>query len=136
MKKLIFCFSIAVTLNLQFVLAQCITGNCIDGSGVMYYPSSSSRYVGEFKGGKREGFGYLYLPNDGNYTGYWKNNRYDGEGIRLTGDGKVEQGIWKEGQPSTNAQKQTFFFDFSAHQIISHKNHNPERHPSQKQIPD
>ncbi len=98
MKKLIFCFSIAVTLNLQFVLAQCITGNCIDGSGVMYYPSSSSRYVGEFKGGKREGFGYLYLPNDGNYTGYWKNNRYDGEGIRLMGDGKVEQGMWKEGQ--------------------------------------
>lgn len=98
MKQLIFCFSIAVTLNLQFAQAQCITGNCIDGSGVMYYPSSSSRYVGEFKGGKREGFGFLYLPNDGNYTGYWKNNRYDGEGIRTTGDGKVEQGIWKEGQ--------------------------------------
>lgn len=98
MKQLIFCFSIAVTLNIQFAQAQCITGNCIDGSGVMYYPSSSSRYVGEFKGGKREGFGYLYLPNDGNYMGYWKNNRYDGEGIRQTGDGKVEQGLWKEGQ--------------------------------------
>jgi len=79
-------------------MAQCITGNCIDGSGVMYYPSSSSRYVGEFKSGRREGFGFLYLPNDGNYMGYWKNNRYEGEGIRLMGDGKIEQGIWKEGQ--------------------------------------
>jgi hypothetical protein len=98
MKKFIFCLSTIVTLSVQICTAQCITGNCIDGSGVMYYPSSSSRYVGEFKGGKREGFGYLYLPDDGNYTGYWKNNRYEGEGIRLLGDGKVEQGIWREGQ--------------------------------------
>jgi hypothetical protein len=78
--------------------AQCISGKCDTGIGIMRYPSSGAHYVGQFEGNKREGFGNCYFPNDGNYSGYWKSDKPNGEGIRMYGDGRIEKGIWKDGK--------------------------------------
>ena len=39
------------------------------------------RYIGEWKDGKREGYGKFFYSNGSIYEGYWKNNKKEGFGI-------------------------------------------------------
>ena len=39
------------------------------------------RYIGEWKNGKREGYGKFFYSNGSIYEGYWKNNKKEGFGI-------------------------------------------------------
>lgn len=56
-------------------------------------------YVGEFKNGKRNGFGEtLNLKDDTIYEGYWKNDLYHGKGVLMDKFGDKEyEGLWKNG---------------------------------------
>ena len=56
-------------------------------------------YVGDWIEGRQEGYGTLYwdYPNGGNYTGEFKNDKQDGYGVMTHPDGRVEKGIWKNG---------------------------------------
>ena len=69
MKKIsLYVFLVLMWCNVGF--AECIQGDCNNGYGT--YTSDGSKYVGEFKDGKRHG--------QGTFT--WA-------------DGRVEKGIWK-----------------------------------------
>ncbi len=60
---------------------------------------SNLTYVGEWKDGRRHGYGTLTAQNGDKYVGSWLNNQRDGSGIQTYGDGrKPQQGVWSEGQ--------------------------------------
>lgn len=52
----------------------------------------SNRYVGEFKEGKRHGFGTFYYANGAKYQGEWDNNVKHGQGIFIFEDGNIYSG--------------------------------------------
>ncbi len=78
----------------------CISGNCVDGTGVYLLPTGD-RYEGSFKDGKRGGPG-TYLWKDGSkYTGNWENDRQEGQGSYFLADGTLGyEGLWKSGAES------------------------------------
>ena len=63
---------------------QCLSGDCVNGRGVYKY--SHGRYNGEWKNGKRHGFGIMRYNSGGRYIGDWKNDKQHGEGTRTTGE--------------------------------------------------
>lgn len=89
--------AVLVLVSLSEVLAaQCISGNCVNGSGIMVY-SSGARYVGEFRNGAREGLGTCFYTDGSNYQGNWRQDRPEGAGIKTFSDGMVKKGYWRQG---------------------------------------
>ncbi|MBK7478015.1 MAG: caspase family protein [Haliscomenobacter sp.] len=91
--------TLTLVLLLAFKLAlnaQCISGNCLQGTGVMLYPSGA-RYVGEFRNGTRDGWGVCYFSDGSNYQGNWSNDRPDGPGVKILPDGSIKKGYWRRG---------------------------------------
>ena len=54
--------------------AECIKGDCIDGYGTYTY-ANGSKYVGEYKDGKRNGLGTYTFAKGIVDKGIWKNNQ-------------------------------------------------------------
>ena len=54
------------------------------------------RYIGEWKDGKREGYGKFFYSNGNIYEGYWKNNKKEGYGIFTFQDRTQYIGNFKE----------------------------------------
>ena len=54
------------------------------------------RYIGEWKDGKREGYGKFFYSNGSIYEGYWKNNKKEGYGIFTFQDRTKYIGNFKE----------------------------------------
>jgi len=76
---------------------ECIEGDCINGRGIKSYLDGAS-YIGEYKNGKRNGFGsFIFLENT-RYIGMWKNNMPNGLGINTFNDGTVSYGMFLDGQ--------------------------------------
>ena len=97
---------------------QCVEGDCVNGKGALMY-STGHKYVGEFKNGKRDGLGCLFMPSgrklegqfrenepikgtftcpDGKvYTGRWEVRERNGRGILKYPDGRVYEGEFKSG---------------------------------------
>ena len=46
---------------------------------IIRLPSRQAAYVGEYKEGKREGYGYMILPDGGLYEGAFKADKFDGQ---------------------------------------------------------
>lgn len=99
--------------------AQCIEGDCINGSGVKI--TRGHKYSGSFKNNHREGFGIYYFPNGDRYEGefvhgvmegkgtyfFANGDRYEGEfadnsrhgvGTYFHEDGEFEKGVWDHGR--------------------------------------
>jgi len=105
---------------------KCNSGNCENGYGI-YIFSEGSRYVGEYKYGKKNGLGTYTWANGSKYVGEWKDGKWHGEaiyqgevdgfdfafsfvgvcssgnfwfghGTYLLSDGTIVRGIWKEGK--------------------------------------
>ena len=76
------------------VSAQCLSGNCSQGSGILIYPSGV-RYVGEFRNSLREGWGVCIFLDGRKYEGTWSNDHPDGAGIMTFPDGRQQKGSWK-----------------------------------------
>ena len=49
-------------------------------------------YIGQFKNGKREGYGIMYFPDGGRYEGNWENNLSHGKGIEYYQNGDRYEG--------------------------------------------
>lgn len=77
-------------------LAQCASGDCINGHGVFKF-SNGAKYEGQFKEGMRHGTGTFYYPNGDVYSGKWAFRFPDGEGKMTYADGTSSDGYWKKG---------------------------------------
>ncbi|CAF4002358.1 unnamed protein product [Rotaria sp. Silwood1] len=54
--------------------------------------SDGGRYQGEFRNGKRHGYGVYYYPNKEEWAGKWLNDQTNGRGIRTFPDGSRYEG--------------------------------------------
>ena len=55
------------------------------------------RYEGEFKNGKKSGFGVYFYNNGNKYFGEWQNDDYNGEGTLVNRNGAIYKGKFKMG---------------------------------------
>src|ERR1022692_2077425 len=95
MRKIL--FFIAMMYLSGNVSAQCISGDCKNGTGTFAW-SSGDRYEGQYKDGIRVGKGYYRWANGSEYMGDWVNNQ-------MVGFGKITfvEGAWYIGQISNSA---------------------------------
>ena len=76
------------------VFAQCIKGNCLDGTGT-YNFESGAQYSGEWINGNLYK-GILIFPNGNKYTGEFKDNKLNGKGKLIFTNGDEYEGEWKD----------------------------------------
>ncbi len=100
MKRFAFISSLAFCFFLfqNSVNAQCISGNCQDGTGIYMYPSGA-KYIGQFKDGEIHGIGTCYYSDGSTYRGEWAHRYPQGNGIKTLVDGRNWEGAWKMGLP-------------------------------------
>ena len=69
------------------------------GKGLLKSLHDGSEYSGDFKKGKREGYGIYVYPDGDKYEGEWLDNIHHGKGkYTWAADGKTTQGMWKHGR--------------------------------------
>lgn len=80
--------------------AQCLRGNCKNGSGTFRYPNGST-YTGQFVNGARHGRGKLIHKNNGTYEGPFRNNKMHGDNGSMTfANGDRYIGQWTNDHPN------------------------------------
>ncbi|MBI9086986.1 MAG: hypothetical protein JEZ11_25550 [Desulfobacterales bacterium] len=100
--------------------AQCLQGDCANGTGVYLWPDGSryeggfkdnnfhgqgtyhwadgKKYIGAFRDNKRNGHGTYSWPNGSRYSGQWKDGARHGQGTFSWANGSRYEGEWYEGQ--------------------------------------
>jgi len=88
----------------------CVKGDCKNGYGELSVKNSNYQgtwgnvdgfyYKGQFKNGKKEGYGTVKLNNGGTFKGHFKNNFVDGYGTFTNKHGRLFQGQWLGRDPS------------------------------------
>ena len=72
------------------------------GHGTFTFGSNSKwagyKYVGEFKNGRYNGDGTFTFASGDKYVGEFLHGKPNGNGIKTYLDGRVEEGIWKDGE--------------------------------------
>jgi len=61
-----------------------VINNCVNGRVIYYYPNGDM-YRGEFKNGKRHGWGLQKFNNGGSYEGYWVDDEIDSNRVEAAG---------------------------------------------------
>lgn len=76
--------------------AQCISGDCETGQGVLKFQSGTV-YIGEFSGGEFEGTGILISANGDRYFGKWENDMRNGYGkLVIANESERYEGEFKD----------------------------------------
>ncbi len=88
---------ILITASSEKLMAECISGNCVEGTGTKIYPSGS-KYIGEFKEGKEHGKGTLYFFNGSSYEGEFRNGKFHGTGKIRYSNGNEYRGQFLQGR--------------------------------------
>lgn len=78
--------------------AQCISGDCQNGTGIFIYPSGA-KYVGQFRNGEIHGIGSCYYTDGSVYRGHWHQRYPEGKGTKTLSDGRSWSGQWLRGMP-------------------------------------
>jgi hypothetical protein len=78
----------------SFIYAQCVEGNCKNGTGTMIYPDQS-QYVGLFENGLRKQGIFKYKSGDVYEGGFTKNKR-EGYGKYIYNSGEEYNGYYSE----------------------------------------
>jgi hypothetical protein len=94
--RLLLTICLLASMNLHLA-AQCISGNCHNGTGSYRY-SSTSRYSGQFINGHREGRGKMTYPNGNVYDGQFVRGLMQGEGTMNYRNGDIYAGMWYNDQ--------------------------------------
>jgi hypothetical protein len=68
-----------------------------NGNGTLFL-WDQSKYVGEFKDDKKEGKGTLIKQDGSTYVGEFKNDRINGQGTYTSPDGKKSSGLFQNGK--------------------------------------
>lgn len=97
MKKICLLFLLQIGL-VALLQAQCVSGDCKDGTGIYIYPSGA-KYIGQFQNGEIHGVGVCYYTNGSKYQGEWDHRYPEGKGTITTEDGQKWTGVWKRGHP-------------------------------------
>jgi len=92
--------SCAATLD-----AQCLGGNCKDGTGK--YDYGWCTYEGEFKDGNMHGQGTIDYGSGEKYTGQFRNGKEHGDGTLIHANGTTEHVTFNDGQRVKAAQPYT-----------------------------
>lgn len=73
----------------------------LTGKGRAEQPGGLTAYEGEYKDGKRQGFGsHYYKSGDLSYAGFWRNDKKDGLGVSFReGDHALHISRWVQGKP-------------------------------------
>ncbi|MGB2846608.1 MAG: caspase family protein [Saprospiraceae bacterium] len=85
---LLYCFSYTMSL------AQCIQGQCTNGTGTFVYPSGA-KYSGQFVASQIQGLGTLWMNNGNTYSGQWVKNYREGQGKMIFKNGDTYTGSFK-----------------------------------------
>lgn len=83
---------------------QTYTGKFVNGTlnGPGYRNYGTGNYRGEFKNNLRDGFGKYNFEGDNNYyVGYWKDGKYDGYGYYVKDNKVVTIAIYEDGKVKT-----------------------------------
>lgn len=86
--------------------AQCLSGNCQNGTGTYRY-NGNVTYTGRFANGLRDGNGKITLSNGNVYEGQFSKGRMQGEGTMTYANGDRYVGPWGNDQP--NGKGKYFF---------------------------
>lgn len=82
---------------LSFVSGQCVSGDCVNGTGIYLFPSGA-KYIGQFKNSKMEGIGSCYYTDGSKYQGEWEESYPQGNGIKILADGSRQKGEFIKGE--------------------------------------
>lgn len=85
-------YALATTINAQET--GCVEGDCTNGEGTYIY-KSGSKYKGNWKEGKKHGYGLLNYASGEKYEGNFKNDQMHGVGTYHYSDGSVYNGEWE-----------------------------------------
>jgi len=67
-------------------------------TGVLYLWENGTKYMGEWKDGKRHGQGNMTYHDGSKFVGKWKDGKKHGQGTDTYGDGRKYVGEWKDGE--------------------------------------
>ena len=88
-------FLLFVSASAGTAYAQCIAGDCQDGTGTFLFPGGN-RYEGTWQDGHRVK-GDLYYVNGDHYTGFFQDNERHGAGIYRYQSGNRFEGVFTNG---------------------------------------
>lgn len=91
--SIVLCFLFSGSLS-----AQCVEGDCKNGTGKYIYKDQSSTYFGDFQSGLPHGTGTCEFANGDEYVGEWQHGKFSGKGILHLSDGSQLNGLWSKGQ--------------------------------------
>lgn len=92
--KWLITFLLIITVSIISNANICELGNCKDGYGIEI-TENGSKYLGEFKNGKRNGQGVLYYSDNIKYVGSWRNNFRHGLGSVYISNEIAQTGTWE-----------------------------------------
>jgi hypothetical protein len=90
-------FLIATAFTPENLSAQCLSGNCQNGTGKYRY-GNGAVYTGQFVNGLRQGKGKLVFANNDTYDGQFSKNRMDGTGTMMYANGDKYVGQWSNNE--------------------------------------
>lgn len=81
--------------------AQCVSGNCQNGTGIFQF-TSGARYSGQFYSGRPHGTGKIKFSNGNIYEGEWQSGIREGLGKMSFKNGNRYEGEFKRGKIAGN----------------------------------
>jgi hypothetical protein len=96
MKKYYYIIALLSFFISSKINAQCIEGNCNNGTGIMVM-ASGDKYNGEFRDGQRNGKGTYVWKSGAKYQGGWLNDKMHGQGTYIYPDRRYYKGEFSMG---------------------------------------
>lgn len=97
MKHLLLFIGIILTTLTMELNAQCVSGNCHNGTGKFEFENGDI-YSGSWQNGKPHGRGTYDFSNGDRYVGEFKEGKFEGDGTYVWKDKSKYKGQWSAGK--------------------------------------
>ncbi len=91
--KAAFAVAFSCFLTPHLFAQGCIRGDCVKGEGTFVF-SDGSKFIGEFRDSKSNGFGICYYATGETFVGEFKDHAVAGHGAWYYKDGSIEPGFY------------------------------------------